>query len=338
MQEAIKKLTKKIKNEVINANSLEALTLINDKYLSKKGEFSKIMRNMKDVEPKMRPIIGSLANTSKEEINKLMNEKKEKFEAEKLKQNLKKEKIDIFLPATKYERGSIHPLNLIINETVSFFTKRGYRLANGPEVELDHYNFEMMNLSQDHPARDMQDSFYVNPTALLRTHTSPVQAREMIKNAGEALKIICPGKTYRRDDDDQTHSHQFMQIEGLVVGKNISFANLKYTLNEFLKFIFGEDKQMIMRPSYFPFTEPSVEVDVIFTKKDGTKKNIEILGAGLVHPNVLKMAGYDPNEFSGFAFGVGVERIAMIKYEINDIRNFYTNDLNFLKQFKEELK
>jgi phenylalanyl-tRNA synthetase alpha chain len=193
-----------------------------------------------------------------------------------------------------------------------------------------------MNLPVGHPAREMQDSFYFDPNVLLRTHTSPVQARTMLAKEGKPLKIICPGKTYRRDEDDQTHSHQFMQIEGLVVGEGISFANLKHTLQDMLNYLFKGEAEMRLRPSYFPFTEPSIEVDVLFTKKDGTKQYIEILGAGMVHPNVLKMGGYDPERFTGFAFGIGVERLAMLRYQIEDIRNFYTNDIRFLKQFTEE--
>ena len=220
------------------------------------------------------------------------------------------------------------------------FTSMGYEVAEGPEVEMDLYNFEMMNLPKNHPARDMQDSFYINPNNLLRTHTSPVQARTMLKAKGEAIKVICPGKVYRRDDDDATHSHQFMQLEGLVVDKNITMSDLKGTLSLLMKKMLGENCKVRFRPSYFPFTEPSVEVDVTCFKCGGKgcplckgSGWIEVLGAGVVHPNVLRMAGYDPEVYKGFAFGIGIERITMLKHGIDDIRNFYISDPRFLKQF-----
>ncbi|HBY66197.1 MAG TPA: phenylalanine--tRNA ligase subunit alpha, partial [Acholeplasmataceae bacterium] len=247
---------------------------------------------------------------------------------------LEQEKIDVTLPGYQFYQGSIHPLNQVIEDVEDLFVGLGYEVAEGPEVENDHYNFEMMNLAKDHPARAMQDSFYIDENTLLRTHTSPVQARTMLLKKGEPLRIICPGKVYRRDDDDPTHSHQFMQIEGLVIDQNISFANLKDALLKMIRHLFGEDRVIRLRPSYFPFTEPSVEVDVSYVKKDGSLGYIEVLGAGRVHPNVLKMGGYDPLKFQGFAFGIGVERIAILKYNIDDIRHFYTNDIRFLSQFK----
>ena len=227
-----------------------------------------------------------------------------------------------------------------IEEMEEIFTSMGYEVAEGPEVEMDLYNFEMMNLPKNHPARDMQDSFYINPNILLRTHTSPVQARTMLKAKGEAIKVICPGKVYRRDDDDATHSHQFMQLEGLVVDKNITMSDLKGTLSLLMKKMLGENCKVRFRPSYFPFTEPSVEVDVTCFKCGGKgcplckgSGWIEVLGAGVVHPNVLRMAGYDPEVYKGFAFGIGIERITMLKHGIDDIRNFYISDPRFLKQF-----
>ena len=216
----------------------------------------------------------------------------------------------------------------------------GYEIAEGPEVEKDYYNFEAMNLPKGHPARDMQDSFYISEEILLRTHTSPVQARTMEAKKGEPIRIICPGKVFRRDTDDATHSHQFMQIEGLVIGENIRMSDLKGTLDALAKKMFGEEREIRLRPSFFPFTEPSVEVDVSCHKCGGKGCNvckqtgwIEILGAGMVHPNVLEMAGYDSTKLSGFAFGIGAERIAMLKYGVDDIRHFYTNDVRFLSQF-----
>lgn len=336
----MKKQLENIKNDVIKeletANDLVALDNIHNKYFSKKGLLSQMMSNLRSLTPEERPVFGKLVNDVKAEVQQLFNDKKQSLELHKLNEKLKNEKIDIELPADIFSNGSIHPLNLIVEDISSYFVACGYEVVTGPEIELDLYNFEMMNLAEGHPAREMQDSFYFDVNTLLRTHTSPVQARTMLEKKGQPLKIICPGKVYRRDEDDATHSHQFMQIEGLVIGENISFANLKHALQDMLNYIFKGKAQMRLRPSYFPFTEPSIEVDVLFTKKDGTTSFIEILGAGMVHPNVLKMGGYDPNKYTGFAFGIGVERIAMLRYQIEDIRHFYNNDLRFLKQFKEE--
>lgn len=336
----MKKQLENIKNDVIKeletANDLVALDNIHNKYFSKKGLLSQMMSNLRSLTPEERPVFGKLVNDVKAEVQQLFNDKKQSLELHKLNKKLKNEKIDIELPADIFSNGSIHPLNLIVEDISSYFVACGYEVVTGPEIELDLYNFEMMNLAEGHPAREMQDSFYFDVNTLLRTHTSPVQARTMLEKKGQPLKIICPGKVYRRDEDDATHSHQFMQIEGLVIGENISFANLKHALQDMLNYIFKGKAQMRLRPSYFPFTEPSIEVDVLFTKKDGTTSFIEILGAGMVHPNVLKMGGYDPNKYTGFAFGIGVERIAMLRYQIEDIRHFYNNDLRFLKQFKEE--
>ena len=230
-----------------------------------------------------------------------------------------------------------------INEMVKIFVEMGYEVVDGPEVEIDKNNFELLNIPFDHPARDMQDSFYIDENTLLRTHTSAIQARVMQARGGQPVKIICPGKTYRRDDDDATHSHQFSQIEGLLIDKNITMANLKATLELFLKRLFGENREIRLRSSYFPFTEPSVEIDISCASCGGKGCSmckgsgyIEILGGGMVHPNVLKLNGYDPEEYSGFAFGVGVERLAILKYGIDDIRRFYTNDVRFLHQFKKK--
>ncbi|MBH4862640.1 phenylalanine--tRNA ligase subunit alpha, partial [Staphylococcus aureus] len=255
---------------------------------------------------------------------------------------LAEETIDVSLPGRHIEIGSKHPLTRTIEEIEDLFLGLGYEIVNGYEVEQDHYNFEMLNLPKSHPARDMQDSFYITDEILLRTHTSPVQARTMESRHGQGpVKIICPGKVYRRDSDDATHSHQFTQIEGLVVDKNVKMSDLKGTLELLAKKLFGADREIRLRPSYFPFTEPSVEVDVSCFKCKGKGCNvckhtgwIEILGAGMVHPNVLEMAGFDSSEYSGFAFGMGPDRIAMLKYGIEDIRHFYTNDVRFLDQFK----
>ena len=256
-------------------------------------------------------------------------------------EKLEQEKIDITLDGYQPKVATMHPLNLVQQEIEDLFIGLGYTVAEGPEVELDFYNFERANIPKDHPARDMQDTFYIDPNTLLRTHTTAMQMRELEKAKGQVpIKLICPGKVYRRDDDDATHSHQFMQCEGLVVGENITLADLKGTLEYMASTMFGQGRTVRFRPSYFPFTEPSVEVDVSCPFCDGKGCNvckgsgwIEILGAGMVHPNVLRMNGFDPEKYSGFAFGVGLERVAMLKYGIDDIRNFYTNDVRFLKTF-----
>ena len=254
---------------------------------------------------------------------------------------LESEKVDVTLPGKDFSHGSLHIMTQTIREVEDIFIGMGYNIAEGPEVELDLYNFEMLNVPKGHPARDMQDSFYITENLLMRTQTSPVQARTMLKAKGEPIKILCPGKVYRRDDDDATHSHQFMQFEGLVVDKDITMSDLKGTLSLFIKKMFGEERNIRFKPSYFPFTEPSVEVDVSCFKCGGKgcsmcKKTgwIEILGAGMVHPNVLKAAGYDPEVMRGFAFGIGIERVAMLRHGIDDIRHLYTNDVRFLKQFE----
>ncbi|MDY0294170.1 MAG: phenylalanine--tRNA ligase subunit alpha [Acholeplasmataceae bacterium] len=327
-----------LKNEAIKqieaADSLEKVDEVRIQYLSKKGEVSLLMGKLRDLSPEERPAFGALVNEVKSDLEKALYEKKTMLEQEALLKLLEQEKIDVTLPGYQFYQGNIHPLNQVIEDVEDLFIGLGYEVAEGPELENDHYNFEMMNLDKDHPARAMQDTFYVDETHLLRTHTSPVQARSMLKKKGQPLRIICPGKVYRRDDDDPTHSHQFMQIEGLVIDEKITFANLKDALLTMVKHLFGEERVIRLRPSYFPFTEPSVEVDVSYQKKDGTIGWIEVLGAGQVHPNVLRMGGYDPEKYQGFAFGIGVERFAIPKYAIDDIRHFYTNDLRFLSQFK----
>ena len=336
MQNKLKQIAKNCLKEIEVSKDLDALESIRVKYLSKKGEVSLIMGELRNVSNEEKPIIGKIANEVKDEIENALYLKKQAFEDAKLIELLNKEKHDFSLPGIKLPQGSIHPLNQVIEDVEDFFIGLGYEIKEGPEVELDLYNFEMMNLAKGHPARAMQDSFYFTNELLLRTHTSPVQARSMLAAKGKPIRIICPGKTYRKDNDDATHSHQFMQIEGLVVDKGVSFAEFKDALLKIVRHLFGEEREIRLRPSYFPFTEPSAEVDVVYTKENGEKGYIEILGSGMVHPNVLKMGGYDSDKFSGFAFGIGVERIAILKYGIENIRNFYLNDLRFLKQFRGE--
>jgi len=334
MNETLTKLKDDALNKLEQVKTLNDLETVRVEYLSKKGHISLMMGKLRDLPNEERPAFGQMVNQVKQEVEQALYEKKQVLEDAALLESLQKEHIDVTLPGYQFYQGSTHPLTQVIEDIEDLFMGMGYTVEEGPELENDHYNFEMMNLDKDHPARDMQDTFFVDEQMLLRTHTSPVQARTMLKMKGEPLKIICPGKVYRRDDDDPTHSHQFTQIEGLVIDKNITFAHLKDALLTMVRHLFGPERNIRLRPSYFPFTEPSVEVDVSYVKKDGSIGYIEILGAGLVHPNVLKMGGYDPEIYKGFAFGVGVERIAILKYNIDDIRHFYTNDIRFLNQFK----
>lgn len=327
---------------VAHIEDLKSLQQLKVEYLGKKGKVTGLMKEMKNLSKEERPQFGAAVNETRNRITEIIEQKTQAFEAEALEAKLSEETIDVTLPGRDFSLGSPHPLSLIIENIEDFFIGLGYEIAEGYEVETDYYNFEALNLPKSHPARDMQDSFYISEEMLLRTHTSPVQARTMESRAGKGpVKIICPGKVYRRDSDDATHSHQFTQIEGLVVDKNIHMSDLKGTLELFAKEIFGEEREIRLRPSYFPFTEPSVEVDISCFKCKGSGCNvckqtgwIEILGAGMVHPNVLEMAGFDSNEYSGFAFGMGPDRIAMLKHGIEDIRHFYTNDLRFINQFK----
>lgn len=334
MIEHLNKLKEEALLKIKEAADLQALDVIRVLYLSKKGEVSLMMGKLRELSQEERPAFGQKVNETKEEIEKALYEKKQTLENIELLKTLEAEQIDVTLPGYQFYQGSVHPLNQVIEDVEDLFVGLGYEVAEGPELENDHYNFEMMNLAKDHPARAMQDSFYTDENMLLRTHTSPVQARTMLAKKGLPLRVICPGKVYRRDNDDPTHSHQFIQMEGLVIEKGLSFANLKDALLKMVRHLFGPERVIRLRPSYFPFTEPSVEVDISYIKKDGTIGYIEVLGAGQVHPEVLRMGGYDPEIYQGFAFGVGIERIAILKYNIDDIRHFYTNDLRFLNQFK----
>ncbi|WP_223067853.1 phenylalanine--tRNA ligase subunit alpha [Paenibacillus caui] len=335
-QEALAEL-----NEVIDAGRLNELRV---KYLGKKGALTEILRGMGSLSAEERPVIGQVANEVRSAIETLIESKQQQFEQQETERRLAAEKLDVTLPGRPLKQGGVHPLNRVIQEIEDIFIGMGYSIAEGPEVETDYFNFEALNLPKNHPARDMQDSFYLTEELLMRTQTSPVQARTMKAKQGETpVKIICPGKVYRRDDDDATHSFQFHQIEGLVIGKGIRMSDLKGTLLQFSRKMFGEDTQIRLRPSFFPFTEPSIEVDVTCMKCGGTGCRVckgsgwvEILGSGMVHPRVLEMGGYDPEVYSGFAFGMGVERIALKKYGVDDIRHFYNNDIRFLEQFARQ--
>ena len=327
---------------IATASDLQGLEQVRIQYLGKKGPITEILRNVKNLDPSERPQVGALANELRKRIEEELSKAKESLEAAALLQALEDEKIDVTLPGRPLVSGTSHVLAQVSDLVEDFFIGLGYQVVEGPEVESDHYNFEMMNLPKDHPARDMQDTFYITQDYLLRTQTSPVQARTMEKHdfTKGPLKMISPGRVFRRDNDDATHSHQFMQIEGLLVDKNISLSDLKGTFDVIVKKLFGEDIETRFRPSYYQFTEPSVETDITCFACKGSGcslcKNtgwITVSGAGMVHPNVLRNCGYDPDEWSGFAFGFGAERLAMLKYGINDIRTFYQTDLRELENF-----
>ena len=327
--------------KIAECTSLKDLNDIRVLYLGKKGPMQAAMKSMKDMAPEERAAFGQVSNKVKQDITVAIEDKKVALEEAEMNAKLQSENIDITLPSTALPLGSLHPLSVVKNDLEELFMGMGYTVAEGPEVESDHFNFELMNLPKGHPARDMQDTFYIDENTLMRTHTSPVQAHTMLAAEGKGpIKVICPGKTYRRDDDDATHSHQFMQCEGLVIDKNVTMADLKGTLEAFAKKMFGEKRKIRLRPSYFPFTEPSVEVDISCHNCEGKgcpmcKHTgwIEILGAGMVNPRVLEMCGFDSTVYQGFAFGIGIERVAMLKYGIDNIREFYNDDLRFLNQF-----
>ena len=325
------------------ATTMQELNELRAYYMGKKSPLAEIMKTLASATIEENKTIGAASNKVKQEIELAIANKRVAIENAEINAQLEKEAIDVTMDGYQFKNGSMHPLNKVIEELEDIFISMGYSIAEGPEVEVDVFNFEMLNVPKGHPARDMQDSFYINENVLVRTQTSPVQVRTLLEAAGKPVKIVCPGKVYRRDDDDATHSHQFMQFEGLVVDKNITMSDLKGTLSLLMKKMFGENRSIRFKPSYFPFTEPSVEVDVSCFKCGGKgcpmcKHTgwIEVLGAGMVHPNVLKGAGYDPEVYRGFAFGVGIERVTMLRHNIDDIRNFYTNDYRFLKQFEGE--
>ena len=342
LQEKIEDLRKRTLSDLLSVADEKTLNNLRTVMLGKKGELTEILKGMKDLTNEERPVIGALANAFRDEFGAKFEAKKVEIEQAVMNAALESETLDVTLPGKAQKKGSRHILTQTQEEIEEIFLGMGYEIVDGYEVETDHYNFERMNLPKDHPARDMQDTFYITNEVLLRTHTSPMQARTMDAHdfSKGGLRMIAPGRVYRRDTDDATHSHQFHQIEGLVVDKNITMADLKGTLDLVMKKMFGQDRELRWRPSYFPFTEPSVEVDISCFKCGGKGCNvckhtgwIEILGAGMVPPNVLEMSGLDSSVYSGFAFGLGQERIAMLRYGINDIRGFYQGDVRFLEQF-----
>ncbi len=339
MKDKLAQIKEDALKQIRESDALEKLNEVRVNFLGKKGELTGVLKSMKDVAPEDRPKVGQMVNETREEIERVLEEAKTKMEAKIREAVILKETIDVTLPAKKNQVGHRHPNTIALDEVESIFVGMGYEVVEGPEVEYDYYNFEALNIPADHPAKDEQDTFYVNNDILLRTQTSSVQVREMEKGK-LPIRMIAPGRVFRSDEVDATHSPSFHQIEGMVVDKNITFADLKGTLSQFAKEMFGEDTKVKFRPHHFPFTEPSAEMDMSCFKCGGTGCRfckgsgwIEILGCGMVHPKVLKMSGIDPEVYSGFAFGIGLERITLLKYEIDDMRLLYENDVRFLKQF-----
>ncbi|MBE6126060.1 MAG: phenylalanine--tRNA ligase subunit alpha [Erysipelotrichaceae bacterium] len=335
-------LTEQLMEKIRSAGSVSALEQLRVEMLGKKGSVNALMQEMKSLAPEDRKEFGMAVNNLKKSLEERVAARMTELKENELNEQLAKDKIDITLPADDFTYGTLHPLTLVQQEIEDIFVSMGYAVVEGPEVEFDVYNFEKANIPADHPARDMQDTFYVDVERLLRTQTTAIQMRVLEAQGNKLpIKVVCPGKVYRRDDDDATHSHQFVQMEGLVVGEGITQADLKGTLELFARSMFGPQREIRLRQSYFPFTEPSQEIDVSCHVCGGkgcpTCKGtgwIEILGSGMVHPHVLEMAGIDSSKYSGFAFGIGIERTAMLKYGIDDIRNLYLNNLKFLRNYK----
>ncbi len=340
--ESVEEVKKLLDNDMKNISNISELNELKVKYLGKKGLITELNQKIKDIPNEEKKDFGMCVNEVRNRFNEFYEEKKDEYETQILNKKLENEAIDISLPSTKVISGAPNILEKLVEDVEDVFISMGYDVVDGPEIELDKYNFEMLNIPKGHPARDAQDTFYIEgEEILLRSQTSPVQVRTMLKGEGKTpIRMICPGKTYRRDDDDATHSHQFMQIEGLLVDKNISMSDLKGTMDVLFKKLFGPDTETRFHPSYYQFTEPSVEVDITCHKCHGTGCNlcknngwITIVGAGMVHPNVLRMSGYDPEVWSGFAFGFGADRLAMLKYGIDDCRVLYNTDLRESKTF-----
>lgn len=339
MKDQLEKIKQEALKQIEASDALEKLSDIKVAYLGKKGELTSVLKSMKDVTPEDRPKIGQMVNEAREAIEGKLDAAMNSLMKKAREEQLKKEVIDVTLPAKRNRVGHTHPNTIALEEVERIFVGMGYEVIEGPEVEYDHYNFEKLNIPKNHPARDEQDTFYISDNIVLRSQTSPVQVRTM-EQGKLPIRMLAPGRVFRSDEVDATHSPSFHQIEGLVIDKNITFADLKGTLAEFARELFGPETKVKFRPHHFPFTEPSAEMDVTCFKCGGKGCRfckgsgwIEILGCGMVHPNVLAMSGIDSNEYSGFAFGVGLERIALLKYEIDDMRLLYENDIRFLKQF-----
>lgn len=339
MKDQLEKIKKEALDKIDASDALDKLNDIRIAYLGKKGELTQVLKSMKDVAPEDRPKVGQMVNDVRTIIEEKLENTRKELAKKAREEQLKREVIDVTLPAKKNSVGHSHPNTIALNEVEQIFVGMGYEVVEGPEVEYDEYNFEKLNIPANHPAKDEQDTFYITKEIVLRTQTSPVQARVM-EQGKLPIRMISPGRVFRSDEVDATHSPSFHQVEGLVIDKHITFADLKGTLAEFAREMFGENTKVKFRPHHFPFTEPSAEMDVTCFKCGGKGCRmckgsgwIEILGCGMVHPHVLEMSGIDPEEYSGFAFGVGLERIALLKYEIDDMRLMYENDIRFLKQF-----
>lgn len=339
MKDQLENIKQEALKQIEASDALEKLNDIKVAYLGKKGELTSVLKSMKDVAPEDRPKVGQMVNDARAVIEGKLEAAMSALQKKAREEQLKKEVIDVTLPGKRNKVGHTHPNTIALEEVERIFVGMGYEVIEGPEVEYDSYNFEKLNIPKNHPARDEQDTFYISDNIVLRSQTSPVQVRTMEKGK-LPIRMLAPGRVFRSDEVDATHSPSFHQIEGLVIDKNITFADLKGTLAEFARELFGEETKVKFRPHHFPFTEPSAEMDVTCFKCGGKGCRfckgsgwIEILGCGMVHPNVLTMSGIDPDEYSGFAFGVGLERIALLKYEIDDMRLLYENDIRFLKQF-----
>lgn len=337
--ERIRELKEKVKSEFSDVKNLDELEDLRIKYLGKKGEVQKIFNKMSEIEDEKKPVVGKETNILKNKIENYIEDKKEYLAEKRKKEKIEEERIDVTLPGIKQKMGHQHILTKVMREVEDVFIGLGFTIEEGPEIESEYYNFKALNIPEGHPARDLQDTFYIDDNFLLRTHTSPVQVRTMEKNR-LPIRMIAPGRVYRSDELDASHSPNFHQVEGLVIDKDISFSDLKGSIETIVKKLYGENREIRFRPSYFPFTEPSAEVDVSCVVCEGKGCSLcsntgwlEVMGSGMVHPNVLKMSGIDPNIYSGFAFGMGWDRIAMLKYGIDDIRLLFENDARFLEQF-----
>jgi len=328
----IEELSSRALAEISASDDLQQLDDLRVLYLGKKGEVTAQLKSLGSMEPDQRKLFGQAVNAVRDALNQAITARRKTLESAALEQKLLSEKVDVTLPGRGEHRGGLHPVTMAMERAIGIFTKLGFDVVTGPEVEDDHYNFESLNFPPHHPARAMHDTFYFGDGRLLRTHTSPVQIRVMEKS-DPPYRIIAPGKVFR-SDSDQTHTPMFHQVEGLLIGKNVSMADLKGVLHTFVNAFFERSLAMRFRPSYFPFTEPSAEVDIGWEKSDGSEPGwLEILGCGMVHPNVLRGCDVDPEEYTGYAFGMGVERLAMLRYGVSDLRQFFENDLEFLRQF-----
>ena len=340
MENMLKEIRERVLADVKEAEVSSKLEDIRVRVLGKKGELTAILRGMGKLSPEERPKVGAQINEARQWLTERMNERQEALQKLEREAALKAETIDVTEPRRPVKVGSAHPITLVMDELIDCFTGLGFEVMEGPEVELDHYNFELMNLPKNHPARDAQDTFYMDDNIVLRTHTSPMQARAMLTRK-PPIRIICPGRVYRADEVDATHSPVFHQMEGLVVDENVSMSDLRGTLEAFAKKLYGNDVSTRFRPSFFPFTEPSAEVDLTCSACHGKGCRIckdtgwvEVLGCGMVNPKVLEMCGIDSRKYSGFAFGMGVERLSNLKYNVPDMRYLYENDVRFLRQFR----